>query len=370
MQPQPRRTRTWLALVGAALVLNGACPSPAQEPRTVRRPAAAHGEEVVLAFVGDVWVGGKARKIIRRDGEEALFGGVSPAWERADLRLGNLESAITTRREKAFDKRWSYRMPPRIAPLLRSQGFDVLGLANNHTLDYGHEALEETLRLSEDSGLSTLGAGATEADARRGLIVDFDGGPKVGLLAYMQGYRGLKSSGWFAEGDAPGLALASKANLRQDIRRLRERADVIVVQLHFGLNYKPITRVQEGLARAAVRAGADLVIGHHPHIVQAMEVYRGKPILYSVGNFIFSTPGRFGSFRQPGFGLVALCSIDAGGVRAMELRGLLVDNRVVDYRPRLLSADEVSEGLLPILAERGVMLERQEAALWWRPKSP
>jgi poly-gamma-glutamate synthesis protein (capsule biosynthesis protein) len=128
----------------------------------------------------------------------------------------------------------------------------------------------------------------------------------------------------------------TRPTVQQAIRRLRPRVDVLVVGFHWGRNYEPVTPLQKRWGRRAVTAGADLVLGHHPHVAQGVEVYRGVPILYSLGNFTFSTPGRFRKVDERSrYGWVADVAIARGRITGIDLLAIEVDNRKVHYQPRL-----------------------------------
>jgi poly-gamma-glutamate synthesis protein (capsule biosynthesis protein) len=234
-------------------------------------------------------------------------------------------------------------------------------LANNHSLDYGEVGLLQTQELLADAGIAAIGGGTTEAEARRGVVLQFAGGPRIGVLAYFKSNPQYHRWGWYARGQRGGAALAEISAVREDVRRLRRASDAVIVQFHFGFNYRPVSGHQEVLARAAIDAGAAAVLGHHPHIAQPVEVYRGRPILYSLGNFVFGTEGRFAESGQPGLGLaVRLVFSPAAHLQVIEIDGLRVDNRQVAYQPRLLTAAELETELLPILNQRGVGFSVEE----------
>ena len=343
------------------------CGPSISAPKVVELPAAKDSEVTVLAAVGDIMIGHAANKLIKAEGYDPLFAGVAPLLADADLRMGNLEAPITAHKDKASeDKKYSYKMRPKVAQVLKEQGLDLLDLANNHTLDYGLKGLQDTIKHLEEQGLLHLGAGLSEDEARRGLVLAFEGGARVGMLAYLQSFGAMRKWNWYADGDSPGLALADSKSMRADIGRMRRHADVVIVQLHFGKNYKPITTTQQRLAHAAIDAGADLVIGHHPHIAQAIELYQSKPIIYSLGNYVFNTTGRFPTLDQPGFVLVANIELSKSGIRAINIQGMFLDNRQVKFRPRPLTINETQEDLLPILEERGVSLTPQGSMLRWQ----
>src|SRR5262249_12337969 len=153
------------------------------------------------------------------------------------------------------------------------------------------DGLADTLVATARAGLATIGAGADVAEARRGLIADL-GGLRVGLLAYCERQFMLDVySDQFARAHRAGTAMAAEPDLGRAIARLRAAgAALVVVSFHFGDNYAPPTRGQRHWAERAIDDGADLVIGHHPHVAQPVALHRGRPIALSLGNYAFGTP--------------------------------------------------------------------------------
>ena len=172
----------------------------------------------------------------------------------------------------------------RLLPILNQAGIDGVTLANNHILDAGAEGLEETLGHLEDAGISPVGAGADLASSREPMIFEL-GGLTIGALAY----QGVPSYEWaWATEDLPGTAPLLAEVMREDVERLRPEVDFIVVMPHWGIEYVAEPEPEQvELAHALMDAGADLVVGNHAHWPKGVEVYKGKPIFYGTGNFLF-----------------------------------------------------------------------------------
>jgi poly-gamma-glutamate synthesis protein (capsule biosynthesis protein) len=149
----------------------------------------------------------------------------------------------------------------------------------------------------------------------------------------MQRYRTYVAEELYAGPGHPGPALLEMSRLSADVADLREHVDVCVVLVHWGRNYRGVTALQRRLAGEMRAAGADLVIGHHPHIPQPVDVVDGVPVFYSLGNAAFSTVGRFDG-RHPPYGLIAVVEMDRRGVTGLDLKLIKVDNTVVEYQPR------------------------------------
>ena len=321
------------------------------------RVYACDGATSEIVSVGDILLGDAAQKRLDKQGYDFPFRYLAPLLADADLVMGNLEAPITIHDVQYVEgKKWSYRQDPRVAAALRSAGFDVLALANNHILDFGPQGLLDTLDFFAEQEILPLGGGRDGQAAREGLVVELPGGT-VGLLAYMEPYGNYEKNGWFAVGDEPGCAKMEFEAMQADIARLREKVDVVIVHCHFGRNYKPPTRYQQRMARAVIDMGADAVNGHHPHVAQGIEVYRGKPIVYSLGNFTFGTPGRFAKGEQ-GYGMVARYRVCDGRIASVAADLIGVNNKRVRYRPRVIEVEEAK----PVMEE--LMLPFETPLVW------
>jgi poly-gamma-glutamate synthesis protein (capsule biosynthesis protein) len=220
---------------------------------------------------------------------DSPFAAVRELLRGADLAVGNLECAIGTAGEPQ-PKAYTFRAPPAAAPALADAGFDLLSLANNHTLDYGAPTLSETIQLLDAQGLLHAGAGANAAAARRPVIAEA-GGLRLAFLAYANvpvERGGFVTAGWTAGADTPGLAWAVPEQITADVAAAGPQADHVIVLLHSGYEgSEQPNDTQRASAHAAIDAGATLVIGAHPHVLQGIERYKGGLIAYSLGNFVF-----------------------------------------------------------------------------------
>lgn len=242
---------------------------------------AQSSSEVTLVFVGDIMLDelpGEA--ILNGDDPFASF---APILKRADLAVGNLECAIS-HGGKAADKYFTFRAHPRVLDVL-SRYFGALGLANNHSMDFGPGALLETIKGLESSNIRTFGAGKNLSDAHRPLMID-----RKGVRIAILGYNEFLPR-WFEAGPHfPGVAWSEDEQILRDMRLARQAgADIVIPILHWGWENetKPSPR-QQKLAHLLIDEGASAVVGGHPHVTQGMEVYRNVPIIYSLGNFVFN----------------------------------------------------------------------------------
>ncbi|GBD24386.1 Capsule biosynthesis protein CapA [bacterium HR29] len=260
------------------------------------RPSAAPGVPtvtpvpepvVVIAAVGDLMLGRSVGWRIAAGEPGIPFGSVAPLLE-ADLTVGNLEAPIADSGSPAA-KAYAFRAPTSAARILAEAGFDVVALANNHALDHGPEALLQTLDLLAAAGVHGVGAGPDAAAAHRPLIVERQG-LRLAFLAYVDTppegtYR---RETWEAAEGKPGVAWLDLARLREDVSRAKGLADNVIVFFHWGIegSTEP-SEAQRTVAEAALAAGATLVLGSHPHLLQPVEEREGRLVAFSLGNFVF-----------------------------------------------------------------------------------
>ncbi len=208
---------------------------------------------------------------------------------QADISMVNLENPLT-RRGKPADKLFTFRTKPEYVHILQAAGIDIVTLANNHIYDYGAQGLYDTIRILDKGGIRHVGAGGTLPEARRPVVFR-----KKGLrLAYLAYYGlGRHSDSHPATEDSAGTALRNLNYIREDIQQIREQVDVVIINFHWGIEKENYPQPdQRAFAHAVIDAGADFIIGHHPHVLQGIEKYKGKLIAYSLGNFIFGGNSR------------------------------------------------------------------------------
>ena len=244
---------------------------------------------VTLLFAGDIYLSDHVLAAYDRAGGVAgvLDEGLRRTIEEADLFIANEEFPFSDRGTAAADKQFTFRLPPSRIGVLRELGPDLVALANNHVLDYGQEALEDTCQLLDQAGILRVGAGMNLEEAKRAELLE-QNGMRIGFLAAS---RVMPEAGW-AAGAAHGGVFPTydPGPLLEEIRKNRELCDYLVVYVHWGIERKTEPEAyQRELARQYLDAGADLVVGSHPHVLQGIEYYKGKPILYSLGNFVFGS---------------------------------------------------------------------------------
>ncbi|MFS0722935.1 CapA family protein [Paenibacillus sp. 1P07SE] len=246
----------------------------------------ADEEEVLLSFVGDILLAGSVEKLMRQHGWDYPYANVLSYLADADLSAGNLENPITLRGTPAEDKQYVFKGSPDSLPFLREAGIDIVGLANNHTLDMGVVGLMDTMDHLDQAGIPHVGAGANDTAAFAPVILE-SRGIKVAYLSFS---RVVPVVEWKAERNRAGVAETyDPARAVAAIKAAKEQADLVMVMVHWGKERvdHPLDYQRE-MARAYIDAGADLIIGSHPHVLQGFEQYKGKWIAYSLGNFIFN----------------------------------------------------------------------------------
>ncbi|HEV2355931.1 MAG TPA: CapA family protein [Puia sp.] len=261
---------------------------PVPSPTAVLTPTteAVSNEPITLAFTGDIMMGGSAAHKLKTEGPDSFFTHTAPLLKEADIAMGNLEGPLGVGGEKFPHKKYNFLVDPSAATGLAHAGFKLLTLANNHTMDFGTEALQSTLAALDAQGLQHCGAGMNDAEARKPAWFEVKD-HKVAVLAYSLTYP----TEYWAQENRPGCAAASGPDMREDIQKARSLgADIVIVCCHWGQEkHTRLRGYQPTLAHLAIDAGADAVVCHHPHIWQQLEVYKGKPIAYAIGKFAFGT---------------------------------------------------------------------------------
>jgi hypothetical protein len=274
-------------------------------PRMIVKEVSMARASVSLCAVGDI--------AAFFEDPESAFEHVGPILRGADITFAQNERLYDESSSVVPHAGFTELTSAKNAQALKLGGFDVISFASNHSLDLGADAMLKTIDVLKGIGCDVIGAGSDIQEARRPAIIDVKG-TKVGFLAYASVIRPGNAAGPKKAGCAPMRAwtlyeqfdyqpgtppkIRSFPNredlqdLLEDIKRVRRQVDVLVVSLHWGIHFQhaTIAEYQREVAHAAIDAGADIILGHHPHMLKGIEVYNGKAILYSMGNFIFDLP--------------------------------------------------------------------------------
>lgn len=286
-------------------------PTPTPVPGGPRWP-------VTLAAAGDVMLARSVANSITEEEPGAPFAYVRNLLAGADIAVVNLECAISDIGAPE-PKAYTFRAPPLATKALAAAGIDVVALANNHAGDYGIVALLDTLARLDAEGIASVGAGPDDARAYGSVVVE-GAGVRFAFLAFaevpVEG-SGYDIEGWRAGPGTPGIAWLDDERVLAAIAEARHDAELVVVLFHYGHegHGSPSSR-QVAISHAAIDAGADLVIGSHPHVLQEVEEYGGGLIAYSLGNFVFD-----GFDEYPGGTETAILEVTFGpeGVRSWKL---------------------------------------------------
>ncbi len=243
-----------------------------------------------------------------REHPEEVFEFTVDALRNADVTFGQLERVLTNRGMVQLAMAPGVRADPKLAKVLAEVGFDVMSVASNHALDFSDEGLFDMLEAMSNSNVPVMGAGRNIEEARTPVIIERKG-TRVGFLGYCSvvpkgfeagpnkaGVAPIRATTAYEQVDwqpgAPPRIISTAfpddlAAMVEDIKKLRPKVDVLVVSMHWGVHFVPavIAMYQREVGHAAIDAGADLILGHHAHILKGIEVYKGKAIFFSLGNF-------------------------------------------------------------------------------------
>lgn len=258
-------------------------------------------EELVLLAVGDI--------APDREEPSTIFEKARDFLQTGDVVFCQLEANLSERGSPLPQARLACRAQPEVAAALKEAGFTVVSFAGNHCMDWGQEAFFDTISNLKKQGLTVIGVGADIEEARRPAIIDLKGN-RLAFLAYSS----ILPYGYWAESDRPGCVplrahtlyeqiehdqpgtpcrihtFAHRGDLEamvRDIELAKREADLVILSLHWGIHFVPavIADYQQEIAHVAIEHGADLILGHHAHILKGVEVYKGKAIFYSLCNF-------------------------------------------------------------------------------------
>ncbi|NJR48601.1 MAG: CapA family protein [Leptolyngbyaceae cyanobacterium CSU_1_3] len=248
-------------------------------------------------------------------------------FREADVAMVNLESPFTTATTPLPDKEYNFKMNPSEVQVLSNGGVDIVNLANNHLMDYQTTGLTETLKTLDESGIHYVGAGRNTQEARRPEIIEVKG-QRIAYLGYYD-------ADFQAAGDTKGGTNARQNDrVAADIKAIRDQVDWVVVNYHWGVELaKYPTDAQIDLAHFTIDQGADLVVGHHPHVLQGAEIYKGRAIAYSLGNFIF------GASARSDYDTAVL----KVGLKDKQMKVEFLPVEVKDYQPQVVDGDRGTE---------------------------
>ena len=375
--------RPSLAAAAGAAGIAAALLARRQEPTP--RPAPAAAAEVTLVATGDIMMHADVKEAAAQRGFAYLWAEVEPQWKAADLAFANLETPVAPETGRP-GKPYQFNAPAELPAALKAAGLQVLSTANNHAFDQGPKGVVETLRRLKDAGLEPIGTGATKAEADRALYLDRKG-LRIAFLGFTDIFNndldGKPSNPWVRKLDLDAACAA--------VAEARKRADAVIVSIHWGIedHHEPTQRQQDAAA-ALVASGADVILGHHPHVLQPLAwVYAGGRkglAAYSMGNFVSNQDRVYRASDKPGMGderdglLVRVVLRKApGGVEIASVEGepLWCENnwrdraggRAIRTVP-ILGAVQAQDADLPMLEARAARIREIVGPLAAMPPPP
>ncbi len=316
-----------------------------QLPQPVREPA------FTIAVAGDIILGRTVHRIMEQSGDWAApFRAVAPLLAEADLTIADLECALTGSFAPPDDPyTMRFMTYPQAVEGLLLAGIDAVSLANNHSMDFGAQGMRDTLKTLEGRGIAHFGIGETLAEARQPALLQV-AGTTVALL----GYDGISAAWYGAGADWPGTAPLDPELVTEDVSAASSLADVVIPFFHWGIEYTLLpTDEQRQIARAAIDAGATLVLGSHPHWLQGFEFYRGRPIFYSLGNFVFDQEWS----QETKQGVILRLRFEGPRLRAFSFQPVLIEDyhrpRPADDQERVVMMGRIRSSSLELLSSSG-----------------
>lgn len=277
--------------------------------------------ELTLCAVGDILLDRGIRTRIRRNGVNYPFNNISHFIRMYDLAFCNLECSVSSN-GKPLNKKYCFNAKPEYFKGIKNAGFNIISIANNHTLDWGYSAFLQTKKIIEDSELFAVGGGRDQAEARSPTIVESKN-IKIAFLGYISPY--LLGGTYPKDKPSPGSAYPN--DIVKEIKKVRDLVDYVVVSLHWGVEYQEEpTKRQVNFAHRLIDEGADLILGHHPHVLQRIENYKDKYIVYSLGNFVFD---QHHSYQKQS--IIFCCHFQKEGIT----RAYFIPVLLADFRPRI-----------------------------------
>ena len=308
-------------------------------------------EEVSLVAVGDISYSRGVERIVKKQNDiNYPFLKIWDYLKSADLVFGNLETPITQGPEIP-DFEMIFRSNPGTEQALKQAGFSIFSLANNHTPNFGEKGLKDTFNFLESAGIKYVGAGQNEQEAYQPVYVE-KRGIKFAFLAYND--TNVVPAYYEASANRLGTAFMRIDKMTEAVKEAKQKADFVIVSMHAGIEYdgKP-NNSQINFAHVAIDVGADLVIGHHPHVVQTLEKYKGKYIFYSLGNFVFDQP----QSQETKEGLAIKIYFANNEINKISLLPVVMENLA---QPRMANKNEVDK----ILRRLNFPIASQDVYLW------
>ncbi len=292
-------------------------------------------EGVVIFLAGDMMIGNRITPVVDRFGVLYPFKNVINLIKESDISFCNLEAPFFNSNEPPkFEKEYSFKVSDKYIGLLTEPGIDIVSLANNHIMDFGGEGLISTIEVLDKNGIYHCGAGKNIEEANKTAIIEKKG-IKIAFLAYSMTFP----KEFYAGKDSPGTAYPDLLQFRKSIKKANSIADFIIISMHWSAEGERFPKqYQKFFAHFAVDCGADMIIGHHPHVIQGIEVYKDGLIFYSLGNFIF---GSYGEMAREG--IIVKTEIYEKKIKNAQVIPINVNNTIVNFQPKIFKDKKLEE---------------------------
>jgi poly-gamma-glutamate synthesis protein (capsule biosynthesis protein) len=290
-------------------------------------------EQVRILAAGDVMLGSWIDQIARVRGWDYPFGQLDSIVSQADIFFCNLEAPFGTS-GTAYEKTYTFQVSPDLVQVLTAGKINMVSLANNHMMDYGVESLTATMEVLGKNNIRYCGAGSNLQEARKPARLAVKG-KNIILACYSLTFP----EEFWATDTSAGTCFPWHTFVFRDLKKFKSDSNLLVVSFHWGGELLTMPKeYQIKLAHQVIDVGADLVLGHHPHVIQGVEIYKGKVIAYSLGNFIFASYSE--NVKES-----MLLELYSGmtGIKKCRVYPLLVYNSAVEFQPRLLTGESRSK---------------------------
>lgn len=326
-------------------------------------------EMIKLTAVGDIMMGNGVETMIRRHGVKFPFQHISSVLKNSNITFGNLEAPLTNETNKAvsdytkiidtplvidgkvFRNVYCRAMPSSVEGLVYA-GFDIVSLANNHILDYGAAGLFDTIKVLSERNMKYVGVGKNINDARKPVVSQVKN-IKVGFLAYSDVYLASKQK--------PGAA--STKYIKEDIRKLKDKVDIIVVSIHGGMSIADHPLPDEiKMMHSIIDSGASLILRHHPHVIQGIEHYNKGVIVYSLGNFVFdyNIDPLWNDLAEARESMIFQCKLSKKGIEETNIIPLYINDH---YQPEVISG-EAKDKIISKIEKLSLDIINKDSRVW------
>lgn len=300
---------------------------------TFSLPAAS---PITICATGDLMLGSWTQDVIRDSGYAHPFKHIDSIFQDADIVFSNLEAPFGETGEVFPQKTYTFQVRPDLVNVLTAGKINLVSLANNHIMDFGVESLVETMDLLKEHNISFAGAGLNITQARKPALLEING-ERVAFLSYSLTFP----EEFWATDSSAGTCFPSHNFVYEDIKKLKDGNDLVIISCHWSSELldrpKPY---QIELAHKMINAGADIILGHHPHVVQGVEYYKNRVIAYSLGNFIFGSYSKTATVS-----MILKINWSEGRINTCKIIPINVYNEIVEFQPRPLLGKEKTDFL-------------------------